>query len=68
MAGFDLKEGYYEELREEFYYFKLNQIIMYMISSHNEDYFQLAKKNLLELHLLQLQEVEKLILMKLKNV
>ncbi len=41
-------EGYFEELREEFYYFKLNQIIRYMISSHNEDYFQLAKKNLLE--------------------
>lgn len=41
-------EGYFEELREEFYYFKMNQIKMYMISSHNEDYFQLAKKNLLE--------------------
>ena len=46
---FIVNEGYFEELKEEFFYFKVNQIDMYMISSHSEDYFQLAKKKLLEL-------------------
>ncbi len=42
------REGYFNELKEEFYFFKLNQITMYMISSNSEDYFNLAKKTLLE--------------------
>ena len=46
---FIVREGYFDELKEEFYYFKVNQIVMYMVSSHSEDYFQLAKKKLLEL-------------------
>lgn len=45
---FIVNEGYFDQLKDEFYYFKVNQIVMYMVSSHSEDYFQLAKKKLLE--------------------
>ena len=46
---FIVREGYFEELKDEFFYFKVNQIVMYMVSSHSEDYFQLAKNKLLKL-------------------
>ena len=49
VEDFIVKEGYFEELKGEFFYFKVNQIVMYMVSSHSEKYFQLAKKKLLEL-------------------
>ena len=43
-------EGYFEEFKNEFYEFKINQTTMYMISSHSEDYFQLAKEILSKLN------------------
>ena len=42
-------ENYFDDLKDEFYYFKLTQIFMYMMSTNTEEYFQLAKKNIHEL-------------------
>jgi hypothetical protein len=39
-------EGYFEEFEDEFYTFKVNQYIWYMVSSNSEEYFQNAKKEL----------------------
>lgn len=37
-------ENYYEEFKEEFYLFKIIQILNYLVSTGSEDYFQLAKE------------------------
>lgn len=42
------REKYFDEMKEEFYFFKLNQITMYMVSSNSQDYFNLARKTLLD--------------------
>ena len=39
-------EGYFEEFEDEFYTFKVNQYIWYMVSSNSEEYFQTAKNEL----------------------
>lgn len=41
--------GYYEEFIEEFKYFKIKQIFNYISSTGTEEYFALAKKELLEI-------------------
>ena len=58
------KEGYFNELKDEFYYFKLNQITMYMISSNSEEYFQLAKTNLKEININDLTHIPEFLLKK----
>ena len=59
VEDFIKKEGYFEELKEEFFIFKVNQITMYMLSSHSEDYFHLAKKRLLELDINDIKHIPK---------
>ena len=46
VENFLRSENYFNELKNEFNYFKLTQIFMYMMSSNSEDYFQLAKKEI----------------------
>lgn len=50
-------EDYFEEFEKEFYEFKVNQITLYMISSHSDEYFNLAKRNLLELNPDDIKEI-----------
>ena len=52
-------EGYFEEFENEFYDFKINQITMYMLSSHSEDYFQLAKRSLSKLDNIDFEKLPK---------
>ena len=41
--------GFYNEFKEEFIIFKIVQLSLYIISSHSEEYFNLVKKNILDL-------------------
>lgn len=43
------KEGFYSEFREEFIIFKLTQLSLYIPLSNSQDYFNLAKENILDL-------------------
>lgn len=43
------KEDFYDELENEFYEFKINQIILYLESSQSREYFDYSKNILLEL-------------------
>lgn len=40
--------GYYDELENEFIFFKIAQILVYMISTRSEDYFKKAKEEFLK--------------------
>lgn len=44
VENFLKSEGYYDEFREEFEYFKITQILNYLISTDSEEYFNLAKE------------------------
>ena len=61
-------ENYFEDLKDEFYYFKLTQIFMYMMSTNTEDYFQLAKENILELTEEDVKNVPKYLVDKCEDV
>lgn len=45
---FIVNEGHYDELKDEFFYFKVNHIVIYIVSSHSEEYYKLAKKKFLD--------------------
>ena len=45
------KNNFFNEFEEEFKFFKIKQILNYLISTGSQDYFQLAKSKFLEIHL-----------------
>ena len=47
VENFLKSEGYFEEFHDEFFQFKITQIGTYLVSSNSEEYFQAAKKILL---------------------
>lgn len=59
VEDFIKKEGYYDELKYEFFTFKICRTLMYMIESNSEEYFKLAKQNFLDLNKNDLKEVPK---------
>ena len=58
------KEKYFDELKNEFFCFKINHITIYMISTNSDEYFKLAKQKLLELNEDDLKEIPKDLLKK----
>lgn len=57
VEDFIKKENYFDELKNEFFCFKISHISAYMISSNSEEYFKLAKQKLLELNENDLKEI-----------
>ena len=49
VESFLKNEGYFENLKNEFSEFKINQIISYLDSSNSQDYFNYSKELLLEI-------------------
>ena len=48
---FLVKNNFYDEFTEEFKFFKITQILNYLISTGSEEYFQLAKSKFLDINL-----------------
>jgi hypothetical protein len=51
VEDFLIKNNFYEEFIEEFKFFKIAQILNYLISTGSEEYFQLAKSKFSDIHL-----------------
>lgn len=63
VEDFLLENNYFEELKLEFYFFKIHQILQYLNKTHNENFFEIAKEKFDELNKIFTEDIE----IKLKN-